>query len=180
MPQILKGKTDVWFVFDLFSIILADYFNCFLFMPYQFRNALFLFCFLLSVLATSCEKDIAAKVLGTYKGTVRFKQYRYPDGVTPIKDTLFMDVLITVSQSESSKRKASKINLSFNTNQFHVTPTSDIPIIDGYVKHYTSEKGAAISNNWDGSIKEDSLKLIYKSADHIKYVQEYIFEAKKW
>ncbi len=151
-------------------------------MLYHFRKALFLSscCLLLSVLATSCEKDIAAKVSGTYKGTVRYKQYRYPDEVTPIKDSLFTDVLIKVSQSENSKRKASKINLGFNTNQFQVTPTNDIVIKDGQVNYYTSERGVTVSNQWDGSVKEDSLKLIYKRADHIRYVSKYIFEAKKY
>ncbi len=151
-------------------------------MLYHLKNALVLssFCILLSVLALSCEKDIAAKVAGKYTGTVRYKQYRYPDELTPIKDTLFTDVLITVSQSENSKRKASKINLSFNTNQFYVTPTNDIVIKDGQVNYYTSERGVTVSNQWDGSVKEDSLKLIYKREDHIKFVSEYIFEAKKY
>jgi len=145
----------------------------------QYKVLAQVFIFLLPFLFLSCKKDVDREIKGTYKGTAHLKIFRYPDVINPVTDTLFTDLMIHVSQSESSKRNNVKLNLSFTPDQLQMVPLQNVPVSNGIINYYTSERGVTTSIQWRGTITPDSLNLIYRREDNIKFVREYHFKTDK-
>jgi hypothetical protein len=116
--------------------------------------------------------------VGNYRGTVNYRLYQHPDVVNPIKDTTYTDVLIRVENSENTKPKETRVNLDFGATQLNVSYKENIPVSNGIVAYYTSERGPMFSYSWTGQFINDSLNLTYKMTSN-RYINVYDFKAKK-
>ena len=133
----------------------------------------------LIILVTSCQKDEAGQWKGNYMATVRYRLYNYADTTTPVKDTTYKLVLLTVSKSDSSTRNDTKVDITFYSATSNITSMVNIPVNDGKINYYTSGKGVPFIRTWKGDFTNDSLNLIYREEDTIMYISNWDIKAVK-
>lgn len=128
---------------------------------------------------TSCKKDTIAQWSGNYMATVRYQLYNYADTTTPVKDTTYKMVLLTVSKSSGSTRKKAIADITFYSAHINLTSMNNLPVNDGSINYYTTDNGVPFVRTWNGSFSNDSLHLIYREEDTIMYIANWDIKAVK-
>jgi len=127
----------------------------------------------------SCKKDKATQWSGNYMATVRYQLYNYSDTTTPIKDTTYKMVLLTVNKSDGSSRKNAIVDITFYSAHVNLTSMNHLPVNDGKINYYTTDSGVPFVRTWKGDFTDDSLNLLYREEDTIMYISQWDIKAIK-
>lgn len=133
----------------------------------------------LAIFYTSCKKDIDAQWGGNYMATVRYRLYDYPDTITPVKDTTYKMVLLTVGKSAGSSRKNAAVDVTLYSAYVNLSSMNNLPVSDGKINYSTSDSAQAFVRTWTGNFTNDSLNLSYREEDTLMYVSDWDIKAVK-
>ena len=134
---------------------------------------------LLTVCSLSCKKDIDRKLVGTYTGTAR---YTIGTASNPLqdRDTLYTNVIITITEGSESTRKETLLNLAATPSAIAPPYRENMPVNNGGVDFLRTNRGAVGSYyKWKGTITSDSLILTNRNEEGNGSVWQWIFKAEK-
>jgi hypothetical protein len=142
-------------------------------------SSYYLVLIVIVVCYVSCKKDIDRKLVGTYKGTARYLLVNHGNPI-PSKDTLYTDVLITVSEGTESTRKEIRLKLEFAPSTIQTSYEDNIYINNGVVDYTRTNSGSAGTYyKWKGNIASDSLNLTNRVEGGNGDIVEWNFKARK-
>ena len=134
---------------------------------------------LCSLIFASCKKDVDKKLVGTYKGTAKYKQGTASNPVRD-KDTLYNDVIITITEGTESTRKETRLSLVFTPSSISAPYSENMTVNDGAIEFYRTNRGAAGSfYRWEGTINSTSLHLINRNEEGNGTIGQWEFKAQR-
>lgn len=127
----------------------------------------------------SCKKDPADGLVGNYTGTV-IHQYYEPRNATPLIDTLFKNVTVTVRKGTESTSREIRLAFDYNDTSISVPYSSNLRIENAVINEtYTNRGAVGTYYRWIGSINSGVIDVIHRVEQYNGSLHLFVIQAVK-